>query len=255
MDPGDIRAAVVATPKDVVARVAAPDMDPLGEYFIGRIQAVGGVTRTVCDLLDRAPLESLASNGWLSRNGLRRPRHRMPGPDPSFNSGAAFPSDLRPQLLVTARGMVAYTQSLVPKRPSVALLKGLFHDGLDAFDSLSGNPGHSINGTASDLFRRLESSRCYRRSCFLDADTYIARRLHRSHDGASGHPCDIARDITGSRHQTLSCAAEGTDSVTPDFLGSFDACPRGSRSGIHEIDSNILGASDRSPGDADRCVL
>ena len=45
--PGDIRAAVVATPKDVVARVAAPDMDPLGEYFIGRIQAVGGVTRTV----------------------------------------------------------------------------------------------------------------------------------------------------------------------------------------------------------------
>ena len=112
VDPGDIRAAVVATPKDVVARVAAPDMDPLGEYFIGRIQAVGGVTRTVCDLLDRAPLESLASNGWLSRNGLRRPRHRMPGPDPSFNSGAAFPSDLRPQLLVTARGMVAYTQSL-----------------------------------------------------------------------------------------------------------------------------------------------
>ena len=144
--------------------------------------------RTVCDLLDRAPLESLASNGWLSPNGLRRPRHRMPGPDPSFNSGAAFPSDLRPRLLVTARGMVAYTQSLVPKRPSVALLKGLFHDGLDAFDSLSGNPGHSINGTASDLFRRLESSRCYRRSCFLDADTYIARRLHRSHDGTSGHP-------------------------------------------------------------------
>ena len=48
----------------------------------------------------------------------------------------------------------AYTQSLVPKRPSVALLKGLFDDGLDALDSLSGNPVHSIDGAASDLFRR-----------------------------------------------------------------------------------------------------
>ena len=77
--PGDIRAAVVATPKDVVARVAAPDMDPLGEYFIGRIQAVGGVTRTVCDLLDRAPLESLASNGWLSRTAFDGPVTECPG--------------------------------------------------------------------------------------------------------------------------------------------------------------------------------
>ncbi len=160
----------------------------------------------------------------------------------------------------TAKGDVpsrlpAYTQSLVPKRPSVALLKGLFDDGLDAFDSLSGNPGHSIDGAASDLFRRLQSSRCYRRSCFLGADTYIARCLHRSHDGASGDPGDIACDITGSCHQTLRRAAEGADSVTPDLLGSPDGCPRGSLSGIHEIDSNILGALDRSPGGADRCVL
>ena len=148
-----------------------------------------------------------------------------------------------------------YPQSLVPKGPSVALVKRLFDYGLDAFDSLGGNPGHSIDGAASDFFRRLQSSRCYCRSCFLGADSHIARRLHRSHDGASGHPCDIACDITGSCHQTLRRAPEGADSVTPDLLGSLDACPRGSRSGIHEIDSNILGASDRSPGGTDRRVF
>ena len=45
--PGDIPAAIVASPYEVVALDAAPDMDPLGKYFIGRIQAVGGVPRTV----------------------------------------------------------------------------------------------------------------------------------------------------------------------------------------------------------------
>ena len=45
--PGVIRAVVVTGPYDVMARVAAPDMDPLGELIINHIQAVNGVVRTV----------------------------------------------------------------------------------------------------------------------------------------------------------------------------------------------------------------
>lgn len=45
--PGAIRAVVVAGPYDVVARVAALDLDSLGELVVGDIQAVDGVTRTL----------------------------------------------------------------------------------------------------------------------------------------------------------------------------------------------------------------
>ena len=45
--PGVMRAVVVTGPYDVVARVAAPDLDPLGKLIVGRIQAVYGVVRTL----------------------------------------------------------------------------------------------------------------------------------------------------------------------------------------------------------------
>ena len=37
----------VSGPYDVVARVAAPDMDALGRLVVARIQAVEGITRTL----------------------------------------------------------------------------------------------------------------------------------------------------------------------------------------------------------------
>lgn len=40
-------AVIVTGPYDVVARVAAPDMDSLGKLFATKIQAVEGVTRTL----------------------------------------------------------------------------------------------------------------------------------------------------------------------------------------------------------------
>jgi DNA-binding Lrp family transcriptional regulator len=44
----EVASAVVVTgPYDVVARVAAPDMDSLGKLFATKIQAVEGVTRTL----------------------------------------------------------------------------------------------------------------------------------------------------------------------------------------------------------------
>ena len=40
-------AVVVAGPYDVLARVAAKDMDSLGKLAVGEVQAVDGVTRTL----------------------------------------------------------------------------------------------------------------------------------------------------------------------------------------------------------------
>ena len=40
-------AVVVTGPYDVVARVAAPDVNALGKLMVTRIQAVEGVTRTL----------------------------------------------------------------------------------------------------------------------------------------------------------------------------------------------------------------
>ena len=37
----------VSGPYDVIARVAAPDMDTLGQLVVSRIQAVEGITRTL----------------------------------------------------------------------------------------------------------------------------------------------------------------------------------------------------------------
>lgn len=51
----DVTSAVVVTgPYDVVARVAAPDMDSLGKLFASKIQSVEGVTRTLtCPVVHR----------------------------------------------------------------------------------------------------------------------------------------------------------------------------------------------------------
>ncbi|MFH1105206.1 MAG: Lrp/AsnC ligand binding domain-containing protein [Actinomycetota bacterium] len=49
---GVATAAVVAGPYDVVARVAADDVDSLGKLVVSRIQAIDGVTRTLtCPIL------------------------------------------------------------------------------------------------------------------------------------------------------------------------------------------------------------
>jgi len=45
--PGVDSAAVVTGPYDVVARVAATDVDSLGKLTVGGIQAVDGVNRTL----------------------------------------------------------------------------------------------------------------------------------------------------------------------------------------------------------------
>lgn len=45
--PGVMRPDVVAGPYDVVARVAAPDMDSLGKLIVGRIQTIDGIIRTL----------------------------------------------------------------------------------------------------------------------------------------------------------------------------------------------------------------
>ncbi len=45
--PGVTRVAVVAGPYDVVARVAATDVDSLGKLAVREIQAVDSVVRTV----------------------------------------------------------------------------------------------------------------------------------------------------------------------------------------------------------------
>lgn len=46
----------VAGPYDVIARIHAPDLDGLARLVIARIQAVGGVTRTLlCPLFHEAP--------------------------------------------------------------------------------------------------------------------------------------------------------------------------------------------------------
>jgi DNA-binding Lrp family transcriptional regulator len=49
---GVVTAVVVAGPYDVVARVAADDVDSLGKLVVSRIQAIDGVTRTLtCPIL------------------------------------------------------------------------------------------------------------------------------------------------------------------------------------------------------------
>ena len=51
--PGVMRADVVAGPYDVVARVAAVDLDSLGKLTVTNIQAVNGVARTLtCPIVD-----------------------------------------------------------------------------------------------------------------------------------------------------------------------------------------------------------
>ena len=44
---GAISAHVVAGPYDVIARVEADTIDALGKLVVARIQAVGGITRTL----------------------------------------------------------------------------------------------------------------------------------------------------------------------------------------------------------------
>lgn len=44
---GVVTAEVVAGPFDVIARVAAEDVDSLAKLVVSKIQAVGGVTRTL----------------------------------------------------------------------------------------------------------------------------------------------------------------------------------------------------------------
>lgn len=49
---GVATSAVVAGPYDVVARVAADDVDSLGKLVVARIQTIDGVTRTLtCPIL------------------------------------------------------------------------------------------------------------------------------------------------------------------------------------------------------------
>ena len=45
--PAVIRAVVVTGPYDVLAHVAAPDMDSLGKLAVSEIQAVNGVSRSM----------------------------------------------------------------------------------------------------------------------------------------------------------------------------------------------------------------
>ncbi len=45
--PGVTRAAVVTGPYDLLAQVAATDLDSLGKLAVSEIQAVSGVSRTV----------------------------------------------------------------------------------------------------------------------------------------------------------------------------------------------------------------